>query len=113
MGFSFGGEHLVYYVSPAAEGPRPTSWSVRHRRACPWLFPATYCGGGRLGASHDELGWSEAATELRIGIVGLGAASGLVHGARVEDVRLAAGADIRPGARAGFTHEHGMAAFYR
>ena len=51
--------------------------------------------------------------QLRIGIAGLGAASRLVlpFTAKVEGVRLAAAADIRAEARAGFTRDYDLPAF--
>jgi phthalate 4,5-cis-dihydrodiol dehydrogenase len=51
--------------------------------------------------------------ELRVGIVGLGAASKLVlpYFDQVEGVRLAAAADLRPEARQAFTARFGLPAF--
>ena len=52
-------------------------------------------------------------TELRVGIAGLGAASKLVlpYFGKVAGVRLAAGADVRPEARATFEQTHGLPTF--
>ncbi len=51
--------------------------------------------------------------ELRVGVAGLGAASRLVlpYFGKVEGVRLAAAADIRPEARAAFERDHGLPAY--